>query len=777
MRRLAALAVFLLVVGAAGIVWATRGLPVAGALAGLGSALVALTSRVLRPGFRARPGSTGDEIVQAAEELARQVRTEWSGEARNRQLFDPEPLAVRWAASKGGTGGTVLAGAVTAGRADSIDSLVADFQRCGRRLAILGEPEAGKSDVAVLLALGLLASRQPAAVVPVIVSAATWEPHSETVEQWLSRRLAQDYPDLTRTSAYGSTAIRDLVATRSVLPVLDGLDELAPVARAQALRALNRAYGGTDPVVVTCRTSDYQQAVAASRALTNAAVIELEPARPAEALAFLTRGTTTGVQAARWRPVFGTIARNPTGHLASALSSPLMITLARDIFDAPGTDPAALISLPDQAAIESHLLGSLIHARFGDEAAIGAATSHHARRTDPESATRWLTFLAAHLDRQGTRDLAWWRLRRAVPTLSRRRWRGLLPALIAWPLTGACFGVATGVTAGTAEGVIVGAFLGFQVAMLVGSAYLFAGPGQPTGRTHPGGHASALDRLPSPVRVLAIAAAFALVSGLKYGISHGLAAGTEAGLINWLNVTLVVVLAKRSNLFNVMEEPSNFHWRRPERASRLLRRLSLAAVKGAFLGLLAGYGANFITNLPEANQPWLLGCLVGVINAGYALAASMREATESSEAASPLSTLRADRAAALFLPIPLVAAVTLFYAVAFGARSDGGALPYFWHAVYGLGFGMGLWISIAFTRAWPWYVAATAWFGLRGQLPFRLAGFLDEAHRQRILRQVGGVYQFRHARLQDHLCQRASTRQGSQATPRAPESAGASARR
>jgi hypothetical protein len=36
-------------------------------------------------------------------------------------------------------------------------------------------------------------------------------------------------------------------------------------------------------------------------------------------------------------------------------------------------------------------------------------------------------------------------------------------------------------------------------------------------------------------------------------------------------------------------------------------------------------------------------------------------------------------------------------------------------------------------------------------VPYRLLEFLDDAHKLGILRQVGARYQFRHARVQDHL--------------------------
>jgi hypothetical protein len=40
---------------------------------------------------------------------------------------------------------------------------------------------------------------------------------------------------------------------------------------------------------------------------------------------------------------------------------------------------------------------------------------------------------------------------------------------------------------------------------------------------------------------------------------------------------------------------------------------------------------------------------------------------------------------------------------------------------------------------------------LHGRLPWALTAFLDDASRRGVLRQVGAVYQFRHARLQAHL--------------------------
>jgi hypothetical protein len=54
-------------------------------------------------------------------------------------------------------------------------------------------------------------------------------------------------------------------------------------------------------------------------------------------------------------------------------------------------------------------------------------------------------------------------------------------------------------------------------------------------------------------------------------------------------------------------------------------------------------------------------------------------------------------------------------------------------------------------HAWLAYRIAATRRAVRGDLPWDVMRFLDDAHRLGLLRAVGPVYQFRHAELQDHL--------------------------
>jgi hypothetical protein len=59
------------------------------------------------------------------------------------------------------------------------------------------------------------------------------------------------------------------------------------------------------------------------------------------------------------------------------------------------------------------------------------------------------------------------------------------------------------------------------------------------------------------------------------------------------------------------------------------------------------------------------------------------------------------------------------------------------------------------TKIWPTSVAFVQ-LAVRWHSPIRLMRFLEDAHQRQVLRIVGPVYQFRHARLQDRLAKQAS---------------------
>ena len=106
--------------------------------------------------------------------------------------------------------------------------------------------------------------------------------------------------------------------------------------------------------MITCRTHEYEQAVK-DIVLRAAVAIQIEPLTPDNVIAFLQPPR----RPQRWQPVFNQLCVDREGPLASALSTPLMSSLARTVYAAEHTDPAALtdpIQFATRKEIENHLL-------------------------------------------------------------------------------------------------------------------------------------------------------------------------------------------------------------------------------------------------------------------------------------------------------------------------------------------------------------------------------------------------------------------------------------
>jgi NACHT domain len=400
----------------AGVVWflAGRSLAVADNWASVGGLVLGLVVGV--PGLvvsiaALRLAVRQERRTSVLEELATALEVEYRRERGLRDLNDLLP--VRWsAAAPELTDQRVLDGPALSltGR---VDDAVDEFLRLpGRRLVVLGEPGAGKTVLAVELALGLLRARGPGDPVPVILPVASWDP-GEELDSWMARLIAGTYP------ALGDQAAR-LVATRKVLPVLDGLDEMAEPSRAAAVRAVNRWLPRDEPVVLTCRTRAYRKLFDDDTAepLAHAAVVELEPLRGEEVLAYLRDATPQ-----RLRHKWDRVRLTPGSPLASALSTPLMAGLARAAYSRGTADPAALLAFDTREAVEEHLLERFVPALYPDDG----------------RALRWLRTLAWLSERRGTQSLNWWELPFAV---SRTAFAAVVVLL--FTLVGALNGFAVG---------------------------------------------------------------------------------------------------------------------------------------------------------------------------------------------------------------------------------------------------------------------------------------------------------------------------------------------
>ncbi|MEV6348189.1 hypothetical protein [Actinoplanes sp. NPDC051851] len=719
---------------------------------GLLAALAALAVAVVQA-FPVEPAPK--DTTGLARRLARDVRAQWIGEAEARWLRNEQTrapvLPLEWTV----TAREVGAGAGhrlrspsgrLAGRFDeAAASLAAVYRDIGSgRLIMLGEPGSGKTVLAMLLAVGLLPESRfwdgappPTAEdpVPVLLSASSWDPISETMEDWIVRSLALSY--------FGDTpeAPRDLLRAGLLLPIVDGLDEIPEAARRSAVHAIIHTVGPAGRVVVTCRAVEYEDTIrGGAPALHEAPVIEVSPVSAVDAIGYLRTANTSASDV--WEKVYDALEQK--GALAEALRTPLMIAMASTVHGGPDGDPSPLL---DTGAItcrhdaEDHLLDRVVAAEFRDDRRRPWQPAVAASPWDAEQVERWLVFLAEYLHRHRERDIAWWRLserllsRWAIPVITLVAGTALLAVTLAYGGLAA----ALAPRAFPQDLVLgIGACFGGGFAVLAMLTW-YAAPARPPGRS------------PSSLR--------GSLPRFRGGIAAGLmvaAIPAVPGFIGW------------------------------------------AVAVTVFDDWDFGMGQTFISAIAMVlGVSVLLGLAVGCD-------AVLSAPSELSEKPSPARFLRDDRGSALrgaaatagviatgLLPVVFAAATlsagggsALLRWLSGEPEPDGLATPAFgWsdfssaedNLAWGYVFvfpAITIGLLVLLTHAWPRYLAVRLVLALRRQLPWDLPRFLAYARDRGLLRESGGMYQFRHVRLQERLAGRPA-----EATPPPDEEALARRRR
>jgi NACHT domain len=737
MRRLPALALLILL--AAGLFWLGRYLRGKGiawasefsSVASLFIAIMAILAPVILRWLRNPAPMSQVSVSQAGDALAVSLGKQWAEEDRLRRINDPRPLPVRWEVTP--TAQKAMAGiphqklneAQIAGRFTSIRDTFENIET--RRLVILGAAGAGKSVLVVKLARELLAVRKPGMPIPVILPAATWNPDRH-MPDWISDQLESNHPGLARRvkSVTGeTTSLAHALAYATVLPILDGLDELPEQLRAKAISEIN-AIGSDLPLVITSRPDEYLQAtVSAGRGIARARVVELRPLRVQEVIAYLSEATATAPPR-RWNAVFKQLNLNSKGPLTTVLTTPLMLWLARTVYESTEHDPSDLVNpaLSTQEAIEHHLLDAFIPAVYSGQ------RERSRFKWTPAQAERWLGFIATYLDHIASPDLAWWRLTRAT-----RIWRPLgigirtaLSVAVVWTLT---------------------------VFFLSRHGYW------KHGSYHSNGRLSDLI-LDGPIGVkvrprvdqwLALAkqnaAAHGPVSWVLTAL-HKLSWGSlplltlQVGLIATLLgvVTLSDIPSPRAIEFGLL---------RAIRHVLIVLVVSFGAVALLVLGALhyslTSAAARSALHTPSGHLFLLLFILFFLTGIIPPSSAEVDEA----RATSPASVLRLDRHAGF---LALLAGNMLFVGLLFIYTGLEITLLYCaWFIIVML---------VRFTLGGVNYASwlfndARIWLACGRRLPWRPITFLVDAHNRGVLRQVGAVYQFRHIRLQERLSSRART--------------------
>jgi len=749
-----------------------------------------------------RSGPVGDkerkaDLSSITDQLAHLVRQQWGPEAMRRGLYD-RLIAVQWrpadesyfmawpALAELATNGlgwppptrTSWAADPT-GLAGSGNELLRTLERVPTgRLVVLGQPGSGKTVLLIRLVMDLLAHRESGDPIPILLSLSSWNPVAQDFDAWIERSLITNYPELAHPlSSNGHvSAARDIYSAGLVTLLLDGLDELPDTLRSHAIGRLNRAMRPGQQLVLTARPDEYRRTVSPPAGpevlLAGAAGVEVCPLSPSDVIDHLVTHASGPVTRARWGEILKAVSAEPSMPIAQALTTPLMIFLARTIYE-PRPDeqlvnvqsePRELLDrsrFPNRDAVEQHLLEHFISAVYRRHLTPGNPTN--VDRWTADQGRRWLAFLAKQRDEHQriTKEVAWWNLHRSAPRRLGAAVVGIVSAVlaaIAFPFVGAGLGYAAAFSTGLTvrrwirlpgNGLalaIAGGVLGGLSGGLLGLVVF--GPGEANA------HLSSF-----------------IGNGLTVGVVVGalgrFVAAFAAGLVGQ---TVTVFYEQAPSLESIRASTAGLThlfngvgvgMAAAVAVALLGKRVPARRLRWSWSGFGCGLLIGVFTGISVWAQSGIRAGLVAGLAAGVGVAyggAILLESTavDLSTAPSPLSVLRRDRATFWKSFIG--------FGVAFGG-TIGAATALSVNAVTGVPMGarVGSAIGIAdfiiaglvfaFIQAsWGSYVLARCWLALSRRLPWRLAAFLVDAHVNRgLLRQAGAVYEFRHESLQRRL--------------------------
>lgn len=584
-----------------------------------------------------------------------------------------------------------------------------------RRLIILGKVGSGKSMLAMELALSIMDKGVSNLAVPVLFRVRNWNAEKFSLREWLVMELLQTYKQLRALHPNGATLAEEFVDRELVIPILDGFDELGPELYAAAIERLNHA--SRTPFILTSREDEFNLAVRehGTVALADGICIRdlsIDALNDYLALALPVSDSNT----AKWADFIRQLRRSDTDDpLRASLTTPLNAYLLVKAYQRmPSPGPSALFDrsqYPDLSTIESRLFSSYIDGIFEGTGS----------RYTPAQVRRWLGRIARWLEHREKQTFGWWEIRDTVACLERYFALSLAGCLggaaILWPLSG-WFGA--GIGAGVGIGVSVNnkgpapSIFGLKVPppqkLLLNVASGTAGTLLAMAASVPFVPAGGLVARHSLRDVFA-----GSVWPLCIGAAIGVGLGVVDSLAKRLAMRSVVPKGRSRHLNHVV---AIFVW---GFVTALLGTVAFGHIAGVVFGIVAGCGAGIV--------------------------ASFEPLPDMEHVPSAESSLRTDRAvtiakffgfgslvgvtvAALSAPAGWVSAAV--FGLAAGAANGSG-----------VGFGMNAWGH--------WLLLSRFWSALTFRMPWGIHTFLREAHERGVIRQLGGVYQFRHIKLQEAL--------------------------
>jgi hypothetical protein len=265
------------------------------------------------------------------------------------------------------------------------------FDQAGGQLLIVGPPGSGKTTEALKLMRHLLevARTDPSAPVPEIFSLASWAKERKPLLEWLADQLQLHHGWSPRQG-------RSLIWGHHVVPVLDGLDEVASESRAECLEEINRFWethrGG--PIVLCSREAEYEELSEKLKLGGGVTVCPPDARQIDEYLA------ATG---SSWDGVRDQLRAGSSPFIQELLTTPLMLSIA--VLAYQNQDPSELSEVDDVATQRERLWSHYVTTVISREHLPAVAVSEDAPRYSEMQVRRWLGWLAKEMASRNETEL------------------------------------------------------------------------------------------------------------------------------------------------------------------------------------------------------------------------------------------------------------------------------------------------------------------------------------------------------------------------------------
>jgi hypothetical protein len=266
---------------------------------------------------------------------------------------------------------------------------------------------------------------------------------------------------------------------------------------------------------------------------------------------------------------------------------------------------------------------------------------------------------------------------------------------------------------------------------------------------------------PSAPRIVAGGLIAWLLVDLALGLVFQLA-GIDGGFVAAAFPGLLVAAAAATAARGTSGSPARIGRIGKPRLQRVFakRNLMFGLVSGLLFGLLFGLVTGLVSSLIYGLASGLVsGLIYGLISWLAVGLANAFADPDSTSSPSPATSWHNDRRHSIMIGLAVGIVVGLVAGIVVGLVSGlmhGIKSGLTNGSLFGLmlfGLMSGLVAGIGISHAWP-TTLATAQLAMRWHIPLHLMKLLNDAQQRNVLRTVGPVYQFRHARLQDRLAAR-----------------------